>query len=659
MILLRLVLRNFGPYLGEREIILAPESHQRPICLVGALNGSGKTTLLDAVLLALYGNRARCSTRGKEAYGEFLVECIHSRAPKDEGAAVTVEFEYVLPAGRTRLEVCRSWKNAGKRVTDEVVVRRDNQLDPALTETWSEHVEDLIPLGISNLFFFDGEQVRALAAETETPPEVREAIRTLLGLELPVRLQGDLKIIAARRKKQAAAPEGWREIRDLEEKRRSLISRRREFTQEIGNLRNEISRASGALEKANASFVAKGGDLAQRRDELEREVGAVRARRQHVRASLRTLAGGPLPFLLAPDLVAGALARARCELEHSTNLDSVELLQRRDDDLLGHFRSILSDSDLDGLNEYLGDDRAARATAMEKAPYITATTDEVRLLEMAFEVELPQDRRESEELLEALDVQDLQSAKLQAQVMKAAAPEVVEKALAGLHALNDKHNALVNKENEAHQARNDVRDQLARTDEELERVLTRHAESRLDGEVDRRVLGAVDRVLGVMERYKSVLAARKLGELESLIAERFSHLSRKSGFVRRVEVDAETFSLALFDEDGIPVNRARLSAGEQQLLAVSFLWALAAASGRNLPVVIDTPLSRMDSKHRDKLVERYFPHASHQVVLLSTDVEIDEAYYGKLQALDAVDRVYRIEYDSDLRSSTIQPGYFW
>ena len=94
-------------------------------------------------------------------------------------------------------------------------------------------------------------------------------------------------------------------------------------------------------------------------------------------------------------------------------------------------------------------------------------------------------------------------------------------------------------------------------------------------------------------------------------------------------------------------------------MAVAYLWALSLASGRNLPVVIDTPLSRMDSEHRAALVERYFPHASHQVILLSTDTEIDEAHYAQLKALDVLDRVIRIQHDPEMRSSKILPGYFW
>ena len=101
----------------------------------------------------------------------------------------------------------------------------------------------------------------------------------------------------------------------------------------------------------------------------------------------------------------------------------------------------------------------------------------------------------------------------------------------------------------------------------------------------------------------------------------------------------------------------RLSAGERQLLATSLLWGLARASGRPLPTIIDTPLGRLDSSHRRHLIERYFPVASHQVILLSTDEEIDEDSLKRLQP--HISRSYHLQFDEALRSTRVTPGYFW
>jgi DNA sulfur modification protein DndD len=100
-----------------------------------------------------------------------------------------------------------------------------------------------------------------------------------------------------------------------------------------------------------------------------------------------------------------------------------------------------------------------------------------------------------------------------------------------------------------------------------------------------------------------------------------------------------------------------LSAGDKQIYAISMLWALGKTSGRPLPIVIDTPLARLDSDHRRLLVEHYFPLASHQVIILSTDTEVDQDYFEQLKP--SVARAYHLDYDQTQSSTLIKQGYFW
>ena len=148
-------------------------------------------------------------------------------------------------------------------------------------------------------------------------------------------------------------------------------------------------------------------------------------------------------------------------------------------------------------------------------------------------------------------------------------------------------------------------------------------------------------------------------EQEIEVTECFRYLLHKSDLVHRVAIDTNTFSLSLYDLQGQLVPKHRLSAGEKQLLAIAFLWGLARISGRNLPVAIDTPLGRLDSSHRTNLVERYFPTASHQVILLSTDTEIGKVEVERLRELDAIAQQYLLKYNSAQRQTIVEPGYFW
>src|SRR5439155_8597789 len=107
------------------------------------------------------------------------------------------------------------------------------------------------------------------------------------------------------------------------------------------------------------------------------------------------------------------------------------------------------------------------------------------------------------------------------------------------------------------------------------------------------------------------------------------------------------FGITLYDNDGRAIPKQRLSEGEKQIFAIAVLWGLARASARPLPAVIDTPMARLDATHRRHLVERYFPNASHQVVIFSTDTEVDREHYRLLRA--SVARAYHLRYDEGER----------
>lgn len=667
MILKSLSLKNFGPYAGTCVIDLSPTPGpvDRPICLIGALNGSGKTSLLDGIVLALYGPRARCSTRADQSWKDFLYKARNSSTPVEEKSEVSLTFDYPTADGTTTYRLVRAWwlPNTGVGESLQVFVKPPGggeRLDSELTETWAERVEDLVPLGVSNLFFFDGELVRALATSDHTTPEVRGAIRTLLGLELPDRLSKDLTIIVNRKRKELGDEEDLREADKLERRHAALLEEKGSLALDRGEVLVQVEQAKRELARLREHFVASGGELAEKRTQTEQLHGRAQARIDGARATLRELAAGALPLALVQPLLERTVARAKAEVKHIEAYDLGALLEQRDQETLSALRGLRFERDkIQMVADLLATDRDRRAVPLKGEPYLNMHRNTVVAMAQVLDQQIPQQRAAAERALAELASARQEADRLQGQLSAAAAPEEVsgqvkrlERASAKVSELEAEHRRLTDRiaALEAESARVGV---------ELDRKLRAVAETRQAEMASRRMVGAAERVQEVLTAYQDRLKKKKLDELEELVTERFRHLSRKDDLVQRIEIDAETFRLSLYGQGRRPVDKARLSAGEQQILAVAFLWALSIASGRNLPVVIDTPLSRMDSAHRQNLVERYFPHASHQVVLLSTDSEIDRGYYEQLKALDVVDRTYLLEFDSAAKTSRIRPGYFW
>ncbi len=202
-----------------------------------------------------------------------------------------------------------------------------------------------------------------------------------------------------------------------------------------------------------------------------------------------------------------------------------------------------------------------------------------------------------------------------------------------------------------------ARTELERKRAQLVSTIESAVQEDLERETATRLVEHSRRVKDTLQRFRQVLLEKHLNRISRLITESYQRLMRKKALIGEVRIDAKTFQLDLFTPDGQLIPSERLSAGERQLLAVSMLWGLAKASGRPLPAVIDTPLGRLDSVHRTLLVERYFPFASHQVLILSTDEEIDKTYYPLLAPW--IGQSYHLRYEETERHTAVHPGYFW
>jgi DNA sulfur modification protein DndD len=126
--------------------------------------------------------------------------------------------------------------------------------------------------------------------------------------------------------------------------------------------------------------------------------------------------------------------------------------------------------------------------------------------------------------------------------------------------------------------------------------------------------------------------------------------------VQDIDLDEQTYKVRLLDRRKKELPIHELSAGEKEIFALSLLWALAKTSRRELPVVIDTPLGRLDSHHRANIVTRYLPVAATQILVLSTDTELDQQYFRMVRK--HVAKALHLRFDASTERTTIEEGYF-
>lgn len=656
MILDELVLHNVGTFAGRQTLTLTPPSSKKPIVLIGGLNGAGKTTVLEAIHLALYGSLSQVSGRRSGSYENYLRGLIHHGVPHGDGAAVELTFHAHQEGVQREYTIRRSWRSTGAAIREILLVSVDGRHDNALTSTWSEYVETFLPRGIAGLFFFDGEQIEALADMERSREVLGSALASLLGLDLVERLTADLSVLR-RRHRSKLVPDDLRET--IEERQRTVTTIRKaeEATAAaVATARVDVERAEKKLFEVTERYRSAGGDLLDQRDSAELAVAMLRGQLADLATALREELADVAPLLQVADLLGKLSDQARIEAAAARDRVVIQVVAERDHELIKQLKAAKAGgATLLAVEKYMTADREARRASAE-VPTV-AGLQSPAAIDFLCSAGLPAADRRIRILLERrggmlanleqaervlVAIPDAESLAQLVVEREDASSEVLRRGAALTHA--DEHLA-------------SLRHERARADAAYESAMDKAAHANLAADDDRRLVEHVDRVRATLEGLRSAATRRHLDRISELVLEALNRLLRKDQLVTGMQIDADSHNVELTGLDGRPLAAQELSAGERQLLAVALLWGLARAAGQPLPIVIDTPLGRLDGSHREHLLDRYFPHASHQVVLLSTDTEIDESAYGRIAK--HIGRCYLLEFDGAINATSVRPGYFW
>ncbi|MCL2927964.1 MAG: DNA sulfur modification protein DndD [Trichodesmium sp. St16_bin4-tuft] len=660
MIFLELVLQNFGPYFGKQTINLRPTLSDRPcpIILFGGMNGGGKTTLLDAIRLALYGHRAQCSTRGNLTYGDFLSQCVNRNTPPTEKTRIELAFEHIQDDQIVEYRIVRTWEKNPKDGKDTLGILDGEWPDYYLANTWDEYIENLLPLGISNLFLFDGEQVKELAELETPPPLVVDAIQSLLGLELAERLAADLDILVTRKKKQLAKTKEIANLEEIEQKINQQKTDLEVIKNKKSDLEKKLKKSQEKQKKAMRKFVSEGGKIAAERSQLEQELKDTELDVDNARQEMVELAGGALPLALISPLLEQASSQGDLEiLRHEAEI-ALDAFQERDKRLLNYLDNLsISTDKISKIEEFLNQENLTLKDDINQVnePWLSADEETLILLENLLRYEIEDSLKSARESLTRLKDFEVEIDILEKQLAAAAPPEAYEILATTLQeSQTELARAEVAYENSKRDSKK-LEDAITQTKKEL----LSYTDETIERHNIQHIINSSAKVKQTLQLFKHKLTLKKLNKLEIEVTECFRYLLHKSDLVHRVAIDTDNFTLFLYNNQGQLVPKNRISAGEKQLLAISFLWGLARVSGRRLPVAIDTPLGRLDSSHRQNLVERYFPAASHQVILFSTDTEISKSEVENLRNLEAIANEYLLKYDAKKNQTNLKKGYFW
>ncbi|MDY2563790.1 DNA sulfur modification protein DndD [Pseudomonas syringae] len=664
MIIDSLSVLDFRVFSGAHDFDLVPKikrGKNAPIVLFGGLNGGGKTTILSALKLALYGKGVLGSGATVAEYHQYLRECIHrahNSIAKPTRAAVELTFRYAQYGVISSYQLTRDWfvDHAGK-VKEGLIISRDGH---PLTELSYDQAQaflnELIPIGVSELFFFDGEKIASLAEET-SGDALRESINKLLGLDLIDRLHSDLSVIIRGRSVKKASEDRKQKIAEAERTYNDLNEQLAEVREKLLLMRVNTVEVNKNLGNIEASINARGGAWSASRQEETVNLDALVSDKKAIEHTLHDMLSGLLPFAITQSLNEKLLAQIDAEQRAEKAQVLSEYLQRQQSNFLAEVESAfaMTKDKLPALQDiFLRTFGSEVSNSAELQAPVHELSDTQRFsITHRLQNDVGSLQQRAADLVMTLQETDSQIESARENIARAPDEKVLIPLFNKQGQLQGRLSALEEQKSVMAEEAKALLARLSVAARQLDDLYTEIAES----QEEERLTGLAQNAKDVLKEFSTRARIEKLKELESQFYTSFNGLARKEDRNLSIQIDPNTFEVVLIDDEGIILRKEELSAGEKQIFAISILEALARTSGRSLPVVIDTPLGRLDSVHRKKLVENYFPKTSHQVIILSTDTEIDYAFYEGLQG--SISHSYHLVYNPETRSTQAEEGYFW
>lgn len=651
MIFIALTLENVGPFSEAQTIEFAPPSQEAPITLIGGLNGAGKTTIMRSIFHSLFGPHALALMDYPRGYERYLREAAH-RGTSTSKLELTLRI--ATDGGFDSIRIRRIWRERAGKHAESVSVFRNGIFDEALTSGWSSYVESIAPRAVARLFFFDGEKVEALADLESSRETIETALGGLLGLDLVDQLVTDLAVVERRQADAASNREDRGQLRALErelEQSRAFVESARKGVEETVD---QLERAEIELAEAEAMYQGAGGDHFERQESIAVRLREATRDRDARLSSLRYLAADDAaPLMLVTTQLDEGVRQVMTDTEAEMGQVVSQTLEQFEAGIDAGSAGAADDREESTSNRWSElRERLVKSAVLELSSALASHST----LTNAAKVRIPslKDAIAEEHAHWLRDENEMVMAEGESE--RTPPEDALAPFVSRRNAARSRSSQLRSTKDSALADIEFRQRELDRLEASRDREVKRIAESSIESLSARRILEHSARSRELLTTFRATAARRHLTRLSALTEDALDQLLRKERLISSVQIAESDYSIDFFDGEGEKIDTTRFSAGERQLTALALLWALARASGRSLPIVVDTPLGRLDSSHREQVVTRYMPSASHQVIVLSTDTEVIGDLKTKVD--EHVGKAYRLEFDDSTNATEICEGYF-
>lgn len=643
MIYKELRIINFKRFAGVNIFPLEGDGN---VTIIAAKNGVGKTTVLDAFNLALHGTQG-IKRRYNKSGGKFeeWIRKAHNTTVKGGDCQVGVQLKLVDPIiGEVMIKRDYWFERDGGAVDMELTVRVDGKPLP-LEEGESKHniaqkwIEAFIPLAVSQRFLFDGEKLPDLDF-SDLNEEFKNGLDDILGQQAIQQLNKHLNSIMKATTKLMTPEDDQKELDDWFEDLEKAREDQKVLTGELNELEKLLEANELRAESLQNRIVSKGKEEGESLGKIRSDQAIAASKLAGRRNELIRAVSESIPFIIGGvplDVSDWNVHEAKKDMDQlQSTISAYDIL-----------RTALENHNQKG----------------KRNPNKKSFSSSNKALLKDIESQISSEQSNLPELFQFLGKDDIDSIVLSHALMKqdieTDAKSAIDDAIMALSnhqytsSLMIAESERLGLENVAREYKEcfgivadlrgkvgEVKGKLTKLDsfieETEERILDLESLSKQDSKLNKR-LESILVIRKIILEYAAKRRTSLAKPLEDGFSEGFKLLSRKASAVESVEISTADYSpvINMTGYEGNWLERD-LSATEKQHVGLSMLYAICKLSRKSLPVVVDTPVSRMDKEHKGWSVTNFYPQLSHQVIVLTTSDDLSDGLFDELKQANCI-----------------------
>lgn len=718
MIINSITLKNFRSYEDETTFSFTPKKDKN-IVLIGGENGAGKSTLFEAIKLCIYGPTTYGYLGQNYNYLTRIKNNINDNAFKNDEVECSLAISLSFKDGTEIKEyyLKRSWTYYDQKIIEDFkVFLQENELNEEEKLYFDKYLKSVLPPSLFDFFFFDGEELSEFFTGKNASSNLKESVLELFNYDTFELLK---KQLLTQQRAQSKSNDKLNEAQtNFEEISSSVKSIKEELShlyKKVTLTEEHLDNLLIRRTKAEDEFKNSGGLLEGEKAALNAEISRLENERIEINQSIKDFCNDTLPFLLISDL----LEATNIQLEKEAELHSYNAIKNKlsgdivkksltennynmntSNDIYNEIATTLLCNMFDGKD--YSDVKSILELSAEDKKSIIYTIDNTISKKDYFNNSII-------ERFKRLSYIGLKLKDLREKLNSTISADVLNSYLESIHSINEeiskfqnilattkaaielKEETLKNKEYHLVRAKNEYTTLLQNINVlEISNNLISYLDELLANLTKDKICLIQDEFIKIFasiirkdnyvnsividDKFNSTLYINKeyyISDVVNIVNHLgFDAVAKKYGpmFIEDLlkhynvetnkQLEEKMFNDLSFDSITLStkVNINDFSNGEKQIYILCLIWAIIKSSGVEIPFIIDTPYARIDETHRNSLTTTYLPNISKQVIILSTNKEIDSELYKVVKPY--VCDEYLLLYNNELRKTEVKNGYF-